>query len=98
MSGVIDSIKIENGKYEIVLPKEGMLYIKRGDEVWMTEVAGSKMLIAMMYELLAARQLLTEISFDFDPDKVLGPLCGPEMLKKIKELAEQYGWKLNEEL
>lgn len=95
---IIDSVKIENGKYELVLAEDGFV-VNRYDELWMDfPVPGAKMLIVMMYEIQDARKLLAETSFDFDPEKVLGPACGPEMLQKIKDHAEQYGWKLEEEL
>ena len=55
-----------------------------------------KMLIAIMYELLESRKLLSDISFDFDPEKVLGPPCGPDMVDKIKHHSEKYGFKLND--
>lgn len=42
-------------------------------------------LAILLDEIREARRLLAMISYDFDPDKFLGPPCGPKMLNKIKD-------------
>lgn len=94
---MIDSVKIENGKYEIVLDDSYNVHIYRGGELRVVEPPFPKMLISVLYELIESRKLLSDISFDFDPDETLGPPCGPEMLEKIKEHADRFYFKLNEQ-
>ena len=84
-------VPVEDGKYTVVIdyrPRMEGLAVLRHGEPWLLEkeIVGSKMLIAMAHELERCRDLLCEIADDFDPDKVLGPPCGPKMLAKIMEV------------
>lgn len=88
---IVDSVPVENGKYEIVLEQNYDLNVYRGGELWLFRPQGSKMLISILYELLELKKLVHDIAYDFDPDERLGPPCGPEMLKRIKEYEEKYG-------
>ena len=81
----------ENGKYTIQLNEgTGKLKLLRHEEEWEQDPLYSKMLISIMYEVSALRKLLSDISFDFDPEEKQGPPCGPEMLKRIKEYEEHF--------
>lgn len=88
----IDKTEFEGGKYTIQLEcGTGDLKLLRHGEEWENDPKYSKMLIHIMYEVSMLRKLLSDISFDFDPDKgQTGPACGPEMLKRIKEYEDQY--------
>ena len=58
----VDNIKIESGKYRLVLQTNGELNIFRHDELWEINPLYSKMLIPMMYELIDSRNLLNELA------------------------------------
>ncbi len=45
-----DSLKIENGKYEIVIEEDYSVNIYRGGEVWISKPLGEKMFIALVHE------------------------------------------------
>lgn len=91
-----DKVDFENGKYTMVLYKNGTFELLRHGEEWINHdnTCGfpSKMLIGVMYEVLALRKLVNDIQYDFNPDNgELGPKCGPEMLDSIKEHIARYG-------
>lgn len=91
-----DKIDIENGKYSIVLEENYQVNIYRYGELSVENPPHSKMMIAILYEMQELRKLLSDISFDFDPDIRPGPPCGPEMLKRIKEYEERFGVNLGD--
>lgn len=79
-------VRIEGGKYTVVQDVAGRLSVLRYNEPWMNDpgIPGSNMLITAACEIEASRRLLWELVNDFDPDKSMGPPCGPEMLEKIQ--------------
>ena len=86
-------LPIQNNKYAIEFNDEsGELTLYRLGEVWENFPKYSNMLISIMYELIDARDLLSDIQFDFDPCKRQGPPCGPEMLERIINHAKEYGY------
>lgn len=87
---MIDKIDIENGKYSIVLEDDYQVNIYRHGELSVENPPHSKMMISIIYELQELRKLVSDISFDFDPEERLGPPCGSEMLKRIKEYEERF--------
>lgn len=96
MNKKVVKTSFDGGKYSIRLDEHtGKLDVLRHDEVWLGEgdnyIPGSKMLIGIMYEVSKLRKLLSDVAYDFDPDKgQLSPSCGPEMLAKIKEYEEHF--------
>ena len=99
MTKAIDKTSFEGGKYTLQLNTEtGEFEILRHGEEWAKDnVHYSKMLIGIMYEVSKLRKLLSDVSYDFDPDKgELGPKCGPDMLKEIKEYEDQFNVNLND--
>ena len=89
----MDSTSFDGGKYTIQLDNNtGNLKLLRYGEDWAVgNVHYSKMLIGIMYEVSKLRKILSDIQYDFNPDKVeLGPKCGPEMIKVIKEYEEHF--------
>lgn len=88
---MIDKIDVDSGKYSIVLEDDYSVNLYRHGELWTENPSHSKMLIAIIYEMQELRKLVSDISFDFDPDISMGPPCGPEMLKRIKEYEERFG-------
>lgn len=88
-----DRTSFDRGKYTIELDiQTGKLKLLRYNEDWsFGDVAYSKMLISIMYEVSKLRKLLSDVAYDFDPEKQLGPPCGPEMLQRIKEYEEHFG-------
>lgn len=91
-----DRVSFENGKYIIELDTNtGSLQVLRHGEPWLGEgdnyIAGSKMLIGIMYEVSKLRKILSNIQYDFDPDKgELGPKCSKEILEEIKAYEDQF--------
>lgn len=53
-------MRVQIDKYEIKQEPGGPLRVTRGGEPWMTDPAGSKMLVAAAYELVALRKLVGE--------------------------------------
>ena len=93
-----DKTDFESGKYSIQLEHgTGKLKLLRHGEDWVDDPMYSKMLIHIMYEVSRLRKILSDVSYDFDPDTgALGNTCGPEMLKLIREYEDHFGINLNE--
>lgn len=88
---MVDKIDVDGGKYSIVLEDDYNVNLYRHGELWTENAPHSKMLISIIYEMQELRKLVSDISFDFDPEVRLGPPCGPEMLARIKEYEERFG-------
>ena len=86
------STSFEGSKYTIQFnDKNGELELLRNGYRWEEgHPKYSKMLIHIMYEVSRLRKIVSDISYDFDPDVRLGPPCGPEMLERIKEYERDY--------
>ena len=55
---MIDSLKVENGKYEIILEDNYEVNIYRGGELWVEQAQAPKMLIALIYEVKSLKDQL----------------------------------------
>lgn len=89
-----DKVFFDGGKYTIkLIHNPHSLSLLRHGEAWVDngDVHYSKMLISIMYEVSMLRKLLSDVAYDFNPDKgELGPRCGPEILKRIKAYEEHF--------
>lgn len=81
----INSIDIDGTKYRIVQQTNGELNIFRNGELWLSNPKSSKMLIAMMYEIMDSRRLLSDIEAD---------CCVPRDRRSIKTHANKYSFDL----
>lgn len=85
------NVRVEGGKYTVIQNEHGELRVDRGPiRGWLERPDGGKMILALASEVESARKLLSDIMYDFDPEKTLGPPCGPEMLARIKKYMENY--------
>lgn len=84
-----ETLSVYDGKYTFVWNQEGGLSCLRYDEPWLERFeGGSNAVLQLFFAAQQMADLLQDISHDFDPDKTLGPPCGPEMLNRIKTLFE----------
>lgn len=85
------SIKIKKGRFEIILRENCDLDIYAFGELWQHNPQMFSLWTDIIDEMTDLRKIVCDVQYDFDPEKQLGPYCGPDMLKTIKKYEETYG-------